>query len=292
MKRIYLVITSICLIFIFTNCSSKEDDLIINPLPSLPVLNKTDSIAMVNIYNKIGPWGNEWDLSNIQTWGGVTIALDISKNEYRIIEFNYNGSFKGEIPNDFLQLKELRVLGLGGGSLYGTIPAWIGDLDKLEYLYIAYNEISGSIPSSIGKLKNLRALSLGENNLSGFLPEELGDLESLESLNIMDTNIEGVIPSSLKNLTKIERIILENNKLSGEFPIEILNSKFVIMCKNNYITKLDFNVWSDKNNLFPPDLQRNRLLGTIPDSIKTNKKWETYKFFVGNQQDGYGYQNF
>ncbi len=248
MRKIYVLLTSICLVFLFIHCSSIEDDPVLNPLPSAPLLNKIDSIAMVNIYNKIGPWGNEWNLSDIQTWGGVTITLGISENEYRITEFKYDGSFKGKIPEDFLNLKELRVLGLGGGKLHGNIPAWIGDLDKLESLYIGYNKITGSIPPSIGKLKNLR-------------------------------------------FTKIKRIILDQNKLSGEFPLEILNSKFTIECSYNNITKLDFNVWSDKNNLFPPDLQFNRLSGIIPDSIKTNKKWEEYNFLVGTQQDGYGYKN-
>lgn len=291
MRKIYVLLTSICLVFLFIHCSSIEDDPVLNPLPSAPLLNKIDSIAMVNIYNKIGPWGNEWNLSDIQTWGGVTITLDISENEYRITEFNYYGSFKGKIPEDFLNLKELRVLGLGGGNLHGNIPAWIGDLDKLESLYIGYNKITGSIPPSIGKLKNLRFLTLVENYLNGRLPKELGSLENLEFLTIGNTNIEGEIPSSLKNLTKIKRIILDQNKLSGEFPLEILNSKFTIECSYNNITKLDFNVWSDKNNLFPPDLQFNRLSGIIPDSIKTNKKWEEYNFLVGTQQDGYGYKN-
>lgn len=33
---------------------------------------------MIEIYNKIGPWGNKWDLHNIQTWDRVkTFYLQI-----------------------------------------------------------------------------------------------------------------------------------------------------------------------------------------------------------------------
>lgn len=258
---------------------------------ALPHLNKSDSLAMVAIYQKIGPWAQGWDLKDITTWGGVEIALDTSANEYRIVKFNYFGTFHDYIPEEFRALKELRHLGLGSGHLKGSIPSWIGELTNLEYLYIAYNDVSGDIPPEIGLLTNLKQLTLGVNRLSGKLPEELGNLKSLEMLTIMDTRISGTIPKSLSKLKNIKQINLLKNQLSGEFPMEILKPSVVVDCSYNNITKLSYDSWKN-SDIWMPDLQFNRLSGEIPDWVKQTASWKKFGFYVGNQQEEYGYTNF
>lgn len=177
--------------FVFVGCSSefKDPPFSSSSKESYP-LNKSDSIAMVNIYRKIGPFGEKWDLKDITTWGGVEAALDLTSNEYRITGFFYNGDFFGDIPEEFRQLTELRKLGLVGGNLSGEIPAWIGELSHLEYLSIMDNKISGKIPSEVGKLVNLKYLNLSMNNLEGELPESLGKLVNIVRLTITDTKIK------------------------------------------------------------------------------------------------------
>jgi len=296
--KIKLFVKNLLIIFcsiIFLECNSGHSPVSTPESKSEPLhlsLNKEDSLAIVAIYNKIGPWDNKWNLNNIQTWSGVNIAKEKNKNEYRIIGFNYNGSFHGTIPEEFKQLTELRNLGLGGGTLQGNIPSWIGDLKNLENLYIGYNSVSGNIPPEIGKLKKLNQLTIGNNLVSGELPEELGELNNLEELTIMDTKISGQIPTSLGKLKKLKRLLLIRNKLTGKLPIEILSTSMMVNCQGNNITELPIEVWSDENNIYPPDLQGNRLSGTIPESIKKTKKWGKYSFCIGKQQKGFGYSNF
>lgn len=273
------------------SCSSNGPSLE-EPKDTVPHLNESDSLAMVNIYKKIGPWGYDWDLKDIKTWGGVDIALETSSNQYRIVGFNYYGSFSGEIPDDFRKLTELRVLGLGGGTLSGHIPSWIGELTNLIYLYIGFNQISGPIPPEIGKLTKLEQLTIGKNFVDGPLPEELGNLTNLWKLVICDTKVSGSIPKSLSKLNKLKYIDFDNNQLSGEFPIEILKDGVYIGCLNNNITKLSFEVWKDELRVGPPDLQGNRLSGEIPEWVFNTKKWHSYGFFVGRQQKDYGYTNY
>lgn len=264
-----------------TNTSSQFNN-------SVPHLNKADSIAIVAIYNKIGPWGNTWDLENINTWDGIGVALDTLNNEYRIISFNYNGTFHGFIPNSLRKLTELRKLGLAGGSLKGNIPHWIDELTKLEYLYIGYNQINGKIPSSIGRLPKLKQLILGNNQIDGNIPDELGNLINLEILTIMNTKISGEIPKSLSNLKNIKQLNLVKNRLSGEFPLEILKSSVVIDCSYNNIDYLPFDIWQRKNILIP-DLQHNKLAGNIPQWVKQTENWKKFHYYIENQQEGYGY---
>lgn len=75
-KKNYFVI--LLFAFIVTCCDSNKVEDIKTNLPQSPSLNKQDSILMIEIYNKIGPWGNKWDLHNIQTWDRVkTFYLQI-----------------------------------------------------------------------------------------------------------------------------------------------------------------------------------------------------------------------
>lgn len=268
-------------------CCTKDD--VIISTNEIPYLNKKDSTLMVEIYNKIGPWGIEWDLVDIKSWGGVAFALDTLYNEYRIVGFNYNGYFTGMFPEEFCELTELRELGLAGGALSGSIPSSIKQLKKLEWLYIGYNDVDGAIPPEIGELRNLKQLTLGENKLSGKLPEELGNLINLEYLTVMSTNISGEIPKSLSKLRKIKFLYLDHNELEGEFPIEIINPGCVISCIYNNITSMPFDIWSDENPCYIPDLQQNRLSGDIPAWVYKTKKWSKYSAFFKNQQDGFGY---
>ena len=274
---------------LFFSCSSEENP--VDPIDNTPRLNKSDSLAMVNIYKAIGPWGN-WDLEDIQTWGGVAIAHDLDKNEYRIVGLEYyQGSFNGDFPDELRKLTELRRLAIIGGSLSGQIPEWIGELKHLYYLALGSNNMSGEIPESIGQLKKLKMLSLQYCQISGELPESLGDIDSLQYLHIGDTNKGGEIPKSLSKLKHLKQLIFINNKFSGTFPLEVAQEKLAIDCTNNNIEELPFEIWSHPSKP-KPNLQGNRLSGTIPDSIKGLPKWEDCKGFVGRQQKGYGYSNY
>lgn len=284
-KNIIMYVIAVINLGLF-GCTTKEE---IFPVDTKPYLNKKDSTLMVEIYNKIGPWGYEWDLENVQTWGGVSIALDTLFNEYRIVGFNYFGEFVGEFPEEFCQLTELRKLGLGGGSLGGCIPSSIKQLQKLEWLYIGKNDISGEIPPEIGKLKKLTQLTIGENNISGKLPKELGELTNMERMIIMSTNISGEIPKTLSKLKKAKLIHLSKNKLEGTFPIEIINDECVINCTYNNITEVSFDIWNDKHTYYIPDFQFNRLSGEIPEWVYKTERWKHYHFKVENQQENYGY---
>lgn len=260
-----------------------------------PRLNASDSLAMVNIYKEIGPWGNKWDLANIYTWGGVQIALDLDYNEYRIVGFEYyNGSFYGDFPEDFRKLTELRRLAISGGTLSGSIPSWIGELKHLQYLALGNNFMTGEIPEEIGNLVNLQQLLIGPNRVCGKLPESLGNLVNMYRMCICGTLVEGEIPKSLKDMCSVVEILdLSNNRLSGRFPIEILNDRLLIDCSGNYITELPFEVWKDNFAGVPPILDRNMLEGTVPDWALETKKWKSLaSMCVGRQKEGYGYDNF
>ena len=71
---------------------------------------------------------------NIQTWGGVTAALDTVMNEYRVVGFVMQDGSSGILSDKIGDLVELRSLSLYGKGLYGELPKTIGNLVNLEVL--------------------------------------------------------------------------------------------------------------------------------------------------------------
>lgn len=284
---------ALCLSFFLLTicCSSNNSEEIVNDEPRL---NQSDSLALVSIYQEIGPWLQEWDLNDITTWNGVQTALNLETNEIRVIGFEvYNGNFRGTFPEEFCQLTELRRLVLGGGQMGGSIPNNIGKLKNLIYLCVAGNNVGGYIPESIGELTKLQELQLMDNQICGSIPESIGNLVNLEYLYICRTLVSGELPKSLANLNKLQIADLHKNRLSGVFPIEILKDSVFIECEDNNITELPFEVWNDSLTCIPPVLKRNRLSGLIPEWVKETKKWNKYaSICISLQQKNYGYSNY
>lgn len=293
MKKVVIYLLLCCLFSLtWTACSSDDNEQAVSPKE--PRLNASDSIALVSIYQKIGPWKQTWNLNDITTWDGVQTALDTLNNEIRVVGFEvYQGQFHGEFPKEFCELTELRRLVVTGGTLGGTLPSEIGRLKKLYYLCVAVNNLTGNIPEQIGELTELRYLDFSITQLVGSIPESIGNLVNMENIYICHTNIGGNLPKGIANMKRLKMAMFSNNKLSGSFPAEILKNNISIACEDNDFTDLPFEIWDDDKDCLPPILKRNRLSGKIPEWVKNTKKWNLYApVCISTQQDGYGYSNY
>ena len=291
--RLFYIFLIICFSnVIWSGCSSEQDNLSSNQ--EQPRLNTSDSLTLISIYQKIGPWHQPWDLKDITTWNGVQTALDLSTNQIRVVGFEvYRGNFRGYFPEEFCNLPELRRLVLTGGTLGGSIPREIGKLKKLVYFCIGNNDVSGSIPQSIGELTELQQLDFRFTNLTDTIPESIGKLVKMRYLYLMSNKFTGNIPHGIANMKNLQMAELKDNQFSGRFPVDILKNDIFIDCENNNITELPFEIWRDSNNCVPPILKRNRLSGEIPEWVKKTRKWNRYaSVCISLQQEGFGYKNY
>jgi hypothetical protein len=106
----------------------------------------------------------------------------------------------GALPDDLLQLPNLKALFLQRNELSGAIPAGIARLTGLERLVLAHNNLSGSIPFAPNSLAALRVLRLDRNRLSGSIPSI--SIPVLAVFNVSDNNLNGSIPRSLARFPK------------------------------------------------------------------------------------------
>lgn len=284
-----------CLLLASTLIACSDNDT--PPTPGIPPIhmNVSDSLAMIEVYQALGMKG--WDLKDIYTWVGVTgEANDPTTNEIRIVGFEayaFSENPKETIPEALKKLTELRILVLTGRNLEGNIPEWLGEMENLQYLALGESSrISGPIPPQLGNLKKLQQLKIVSCNVSGEIPKELGNLENLTQLEICKTKVSGTIPKELAKLKKLEKVLFMENQLSGTFPIEIVSDKeFYMNCDDNCITELPFDFWKDEC-IGEVILTHNMLTGKIPDFVFKTKKWKWADMIIGEQKEGYGYDNY
>ena len=180
----------------------------------------SDRAALVALYNATegGSWTTRTNwLSGrpLDEWHGVTTdsggrvtALNLSSN-----------SLYGALPAALGDLTNLESLVLSSNELTGPIPAWLGDLSNLVELALPVDQLTGPIPAELGDLSNLQWLGLSFNYLTGPIPAELGDLSNLEFLDLGTNRLTGPIPAELSNLSNLSELQLLGNQLTGCVPV-------------------------------------------------------------------------
>lgn len=198
----------------------------------------------------------------------------------------------GEIPNSLNNLKNLKVLVLGGD--FSSIPEWIGEMQQLEQLEIKVGkQIFGPIPEWIGKLINLRTLNIAGNGFTA-IPEcignlsnlssltldgdfaslpELNNLQNLETLSLMGSEtkspLSGSIPEWIGSLKKLKHLVIAYFNISGSIPEFIYNLTELenLHLNNMNLTGSLSEKISNLKNLTYFSLFSNELSGPIPQSI-------------------------
>ena len=146
--------------------------------------------------------------------------------------------FSGRLPEDMGNMKELRLLCLGGNRFAGELPRSISRLRKLSYLdlqntpgmmhgnltdllelplleelYVSGVQLIGEMPRVLpGRLKSL---VLPGNNMLGTLPENFSKGNKLMKLNVANNQLTGDIPGSLFLQTNILIIDASQNQFSS-----------------------------------------------------------------------------
>jgi hypothetical protein len=132
-----------------------------------------------------------------------------------------------KIPDEILELTNLKKLDLSRGRLTGKIPDEIWKLSKLVKLDLSENRFSGSIPVGLFQLGGLEKLYLIESfdttsprTVPRTIPKEIGLLTKLKKLKMSWNGFTGTIPTEIGNLTRLTILKLRGNPLTGDIPDE------------------------------------------------------------------------
>lgn len=165
-----------------------------------------------------GPkWQQSWDLKeDVASWYGVTV-----KEGHVVSIVLHNNGLKGLLPLELGALEQLEELNLAFNELQGPLPQNLLQLGNLKVLKLEMNNLSGSLPTDFSRCPNLVELSLFNNQLQGTIPAGIGDAKALKVLNLSSNYLSGQLPESIASLEQLERLELFGNELSGAISWEL-----------------------------------------------------------------------
>lgn len=195
----------------------------------------------------------------------------VSCTDGRVTELNMpSNNLNGTITTNISNLKKLKVLSIGqNSSLWGEIPASIGELSQLERIELISNPLSGFLPSSLENLSKLQTLYIADSKIGGTIPAFIGNLPLLERLVLTSNNLTGSIPAQLANPSNLMTIILSNNLLIGTIPVEfggLARLKWLVLSSNQLTGQIPDEL-GNLSQLEILNLYENKLSGPIPVSL-------------------------
>ena len=217
----------------------------------------------------------DWDVdTSMSEWEGITVGGTPS----RVTNLSLSSrSLYGSIPAALGDLTELTHLDLSANFFTTSkIPKELNDLTKLTYLSFdnCINCPSSEIPY-LGGLTNLTELHLHANAYTGNFPEWLGKLTKLTHVELWGTagrdpedsdgvGLTGPIPD-LSGLTELTYLSLNKNTLTGPIPdLSALTKLTYLALHENALTGKIPDL-SNLRNLEVLILNNNKLSESIPD---------------------------
>ncbi|KAK8629155.1 hypothetical protein V6N13_078007 [Hibiscus sabdariffa] len=264
-----------------------EYNLLYGELPS-ELVSKLPTLVFLHLsYNNMRSHGNNTDLDPFfATLGNCTGLMElelagmglggrlpssIGHPNLKRLELQENSIF-GSIPAEIGNLSNITMLNLTSNFLNGTIPEEFSLLVMLERLFLSRNLFHIRIPSTLGKLPHLGLLDLSNNRFDGEIPASLGDLVALRSLFLNNNLLSGAIPRELLKCSNLYMLDLSYNKLQGRIPQELNEIReirgFINLSHNFLEGRLPIEL-SKLENVEEIDLSSNNLHGNIFPQISS-----------------------
>jgi Leucine-rich repeat (LRR) protein len=181
-------------------------------------------------------------------------------------------------------------------TIFGSIPALLGNLTQITSLDLSYNNFTRSFLASLGNLTQITYLDLSQNNFIGSILASLGNLTQITSLDLSYNNFSGEIQLPLSNFGGFQQPHQTNIFFyfyyfgiisTGLLPSWLLNMPMLSeldLHQNQLVGPLPNSV-SGVLNLTTLDLGSNFLNGTLPSWLFSLPSLVTLNLF-GNQLSG------
>jgi Leucine-rich repeat (LRR) protein len=165
-------------------------------IPNIQSMNKIKSIGLMDtgLRGVIPDWFG--DMVQLTT-------LALSRND-----------FYSTIPDSFKNLVNLRILGLDGMGLEGSIDSLKG-MNKLEALYLEDNHLTGVLQGNVWS--HIKELDVSNNMLDGTIPYNLFHMPNLKVLDLNRNLFYGDFPNDIIVNDSLEYIAMSQNSLEGPF---------------------------------------------------------------------------
>ncbi|XP_030534997.2 receptor-like protein 7 [Rhodamnia argentea] len=188
--------------------------------------------------------------------------LNLAANDFKL----------SQIPSAIGNLRELTRLVLFDSSFRGQIPQEVLNLTNLSFLDLSYNALelkSPSIENLVQSLTKMEGLNLSQVLMSGPLPEVLADLSNLTSLVLANCSLQGELPMATFELPRLKTLDVSVNKnLSVRMPEFHWRSplKSLLLAWTRCSSQLPGSL-GNLNSLIELNIASCELSGVIPSSV-------------------------
>ncbi|KAK9131902.1 hypothetical protein Scep_011430 [Stephania cephalantha] len=180
----------------------------------------------------------------------------------------------GPLPAFLSNVSTLTQLNLSYNPFrLSELPPEFGNLTNLRVMWLAGCNLVGSVPDSVSQLGNLVDLDLSNNGLTGRIPEAIAGLGSVVQIELYNNSLDGELPGNLANLTKLRRFDVSSNRLVGRIPEGLceLELESLNLYENGFEGELPASI-ARSRNLVELRLFGNRLRGELPSELGRNSE--------------------
>ncbi|KAL5804117.1 hypothetical protein ACOSQ3_030917 [Xanthoceras sorbifolium] len=208
-----------------------------------------------------------------------------------------NNSLSGEVPDCWMNWKNLGVLNLGNNEFTGNLPPSMGNLSDLQSLTIRKNNLSGVIPFvSLENCIELEVLDAAENQFAGNILTWIGKrFLRMKILKFRSNNFQGLLPMELCCLSSLQILDLAYNNLSGNIP-SCINNFTAMVTVNHSLSKdmyyildfvehtslvrrgIEYEYSTILNLVRAIDLSKNNISGEIPREVTSLTALQSMNF--------------
>ncbi|XP_061348711.1 disease resistance protein RPS2-like [Gastrolobium bilobum] len=199
----------------------------------------------------------------------------------KILQLNSEGNSLKIPDNFFVEMRELKVLSLGGMNCSPSLPTSLGLLTNLQALNLCKCMLEDI--AVVGEIKRLEILNLEKSEFRE-LPAEIGQIFHLRLLDLTDCSALGVIPSNLiSSLSSLEELYMGNCNIQWEVNGSENQSNNSILGELRHLHQLTtLNMQIKDTSVFPRDLLSFGRLESYKILIGDKWKWtevesENYK---------------
>jgi disease resistance protein RPS2 len=173
----------------------------------------------------------------------------------KILKIHSQGNHLKVHDNFFDQMKELKVLSLGGVNCTPSLPSSLALLTNLQALALCKCVLEDI--SIVGEITSLEILNLEKSDLR-VIPPEIQKLINLRLLNLTDCSTLEIVPRNLlSSLTSLEELYMGISNVQWEVKvkeIEDLNKISILSELKNLHQLSTLNMHINDASLFPRDM--------------------------------------
>ncbi len=168
-------------------------------------------------------------VTDVELGGIWLVSLDGVQNLPRSNDINffevYGNLLTTIVPEDFTNLRHLRVLGLTKNKI-SSVPAHaFARLSNLFVLSLARNEISTIDPQALFGLNSLTEIYLDSNRLTHLPAGLFSQTPLIRRIDLQNNPLEKLDPALLMGLAHLELVVLTNTRLSRA-AADLLRARF------------------------------------------------------------------